>query len=154
MMQPLTRNITPMSFLPRMTFALALLIPFTAIGETRTLSCQTTLTKIEHTRRILLPLKHEQEQIQEHVRTIYQELFACQTGTVFSLAQQQHCTQLQEEAPKQFQAMVKSITLTHQTSQQLFHQTHQAQLACPPNSDNLLAKKSSMTLLQTFTISN
>ena len=73
----------------------------------------------------------QQHQIQVHVRTIYQALFACQTDATLTLAQQEHCIQLQEEGPKQFRTMVEAITFSHQISQELDHQTRQAQITCP-----------------------
>ena len=131
MLHALLRNIVLITSLPCITFALTLLIPFTALAETQTLLCQIALTELKHTQSVLLPLKQEQQQIQQHVRTIYQELFTCQSEKALSTAQQQHCTKLREEGPKQFQAMVKTITLAHQTSRQLAYQTRQAQLTCP-----------------------
>jgi len=47
------------------------------------------------------------------------------------LEQQKHCTRLQEEGPKQFQAMINIITLTHQASQRLSTQTRQDTISCP-----------------------
>ena len=113
-----------------MTFVWAALIPLTVMAETEILSCQAARKQIEQTQNSLRPLEQQRQQIQQHVRTIYHELFACQAGTVLSIAQQHHCTQLQEEGAKQFQAMVEAITRSHQTAQQLANQTHQVQITC------------------------
>jgi hypothetical protein len=94
-------------------------------------------------------LKQRRQQIQQHVRTIYQELFACQTGTSLTQAQQKNCRHLQDEGPKQFQAMVKAITLSHQTSRQLVHQTRQAQITCPAiAAEDTFPKTTSLSPLQ------
>jgi uncharacterized protein YpbB len=131
MVQLFTRNIAWIIYLLLPTFVSALMIPTTVMAESATLSCQAVSTQIEHTRSVLLPLEQRRQQIQQHVRTIYQELFACQTGISLTQAQQENCRHLQDEGPKQFQAMVKAITLSHQTSQQLARQTRQAKITCP-----------------------
>ena len=110
---------------------IVVLSPLAVIAEPKDQSCETARQNIEQTQNILRPLKQQQQQIQQHVRTIYQELFACKTGSELSLVQQKYCTQLQKEGPKQFQNMIEVITLRHQTSQLLAHQTKQAQLTCP-----------------------
>lgn len=131
MVHAFTRNITRITYLLPLTFVSALLIPFTVMAEPTGSSCELARSQMEYTRSTFLPLEQRRQQIQQHVRTIYQELFACKSGTSLTQAQQEYCSHLQDEGPKQFQAMVKAITLSHQTSQQLVHQTRQAQLACP-----------------------
>jgi uncharacterized protein len=131
---PLNKNAKPTYWFP-LALAFCVFSPLTASAEPASLSCDSARAQLEHTQHTLLPLKQQQQQIQRHVRAIYQELLACQTGTELSLAQQKYCTQLQEEGPKQFQAMVEAITLSYETSQQLAHQTRQVQLACPAISD-------------------
>ena len=108
-----------------------LLSPLAVTAEPTDQSCETTQRQIDQTQHTLLPLKKQQQQIQQHVRIIYQELLACKSGTALSLKQQKHCTRLQEEAPKQFQAMINIITLTHQASQRLSTQTRQDTISCP-----------------------
>ena len=121
----------PISYLLPLTFVSAFLIPFPVMAKSETPSCTDAQQQIEQTQNVLRPLEQRQQQLKQHVRAIYQKLFACQTGRKLSIAEQQNCTQLQEEGPKRFQAMVEAITLSHQTSQQLAQQTHQVRLACP-----------------------
>jgi hypothetical protein len=108
-----------------------LLSPLAVTAEPNDQSCETAQRQIDQTQHTLLPLKKQQQQIQKHVQTIYQELFACKSRTALSLEQQKHCTHLQEEGAQKFQAMINVITLAHQTSQQLASQTRQSQLSCP-----------------------
>ena len=138
MIQLFPRNIAPIIVLLPLALVLAFLIPLTVMAEPGTPSCPDARLQIEDTQNILRPLKQHQQQLQQHVRVIYQKLFACQTRTELSLAQQKQCTQLQEEGLKQFQAMVEAITLSHQTSRQLAHQTRQAQLTCPASVEDTL----------------
>ena len=126
----LIRNIGRIIGLLPLTFVATLFLPLNVMGESGTLSCTDAQKQIEQTQNVLQPLEQRQQQLQQDVRAIYQELFACQTGRELSRAEQQDCTQLQEEGPKQFQAMIRAITISHQTSQQLAHQTRQVQLAC------------------------
>ena len=112
-------------------FAIPLLNPITVMAEPIGTSCKFARTQIEDTRNILHSLEQQQHQIQQHVRTIYQELFICKFDTALSLKQQKHCTHLQEEGAKKFQAMIKVITLTHQAFQRLASQTLQAKITCP-----------------------
>lgn len=154
MLPAFSQNILPITRAVPLAFALALLIPSLAMAASESQLCTDAHLQIEHTQMILRASEQRQQQLQQDVRAIYRKLFACQTGIGLSLAGHQHCAQLEKEAPKQFQAMVKSITFTHQTSQQLVHQTSQAQLTCPQNSENLLAQKTSMTPLQKFAINN
>ena len=114
-----------------LTFVSAFLIPFPVVAESESQSCTDTQKHIEQTQNALRPLEHRQQQLQQDVRIIYQKLFACHAGGRSSLAEQQHCIQLQEEGPKLFQAMIQAITLRHQTYEQLAHQTRRIQLACP-----------------------
>lgn len=140
----LIRNIGRIMALLPLTFVAALFLPLNAMSESGTLSCRDAHRQIEQTQNTLRPLEQHQQQLQQDVRNIYQKLFACQTGTTLPLAQQQHCTQLQEDGPKQFQAMIKAITLSHQTSQQLAHQTRQVQLACPAIAEGTFPKIASL----------
>lgn len=126
-----TRKLTRCLNLLPLTFAAAFLIPLTVMAEPGTLSCKDAHTQIDQTQKTLRPLEQDQQQLQQEVRIIYQNLFACQTSTSLTQTQQEYCTHLQKEGPKLFQAMVEVITLSHQTSQQLAHQTRQAQLTCP-----------------------
>jgi len=131
-----------------------LLSPLAVIAEPKDQACETARSQIEQTRNTLRPLEQHQQHLQQHVRAIYQKLFACQTGTGLSLAQQKHCTQLLEEGPKQFQAMVEAITLSHETSQQLAHQTRHVQLACPTIAENTFPKTTSLPHLKKFARNN
>jgi len=134
--------------------AIVLLNPITVMAEPTGTSCEFARTQIEDTRNILHPLEQQQQQVQQYVRTIYQELLACKSGTALSL-KQQHCTLLQEEGPKQFQAMINIITLTHQTSQQLARQTRQFQLACfAIAAEDTFSKTTSLPTLQEFPRNN
>ena len=152
----ITRNLSRIAVLLPITFVWALLIPFTVMAEpealscqaARTKSCQAARTKMKNTRNTLLPLKQQQTQIQQYVRSIYQELFTCQTHTAFTRAQQDHCSQLQDKGPKHFQAMIEAITRSHQISQQLAHYTRQAQLACPGLVENTFSQKTDQSLVQ------
>ena len=119
---------------PLLLILLLFLGPLTVMAEPIHLSCTKARLHIEKTQHTLQPLKQQQQQIQQDVRNIYQELFACQAERRLSLAQQQHCTKLQKEGPKQFQAMVEAITRSHRTAQQLAHLTNHAQLTCPNQS--------------------
>jgi len=125
------KYIPPIPYLRPFIIVLAFWSPLPVIAGQKNPSCTDARIQIEKTHNALRSLKHQQQQLQQHVRTIYQELFACRTGAELSFAQQQRCTQLQEEGPKQFQAMIEVITRSHQNSQQLAHQTRQVQLACP-----------------------
>ena len=145
---------TRITYLLPLTFVWALLIPLTVMAAPGPLSCTDARIQIEQTHITLRSLEQHQQQIQQHVRAIYQKLFACQTGTGLSSVHQQHCTQLLEEGPKQFQAMVKAITLSHQTSQQLAHQTRQVQLACSTIAENTFPKTTSLAPLQKFARTN
>ena len=138
MIHVFTKNITRNAYLLPLTFVSALLMPLTVMADPEIRSCSDARIHITHTQNILRPMKQHQQQLQQHVRVIYQKLFACQTRTEFSLAQQKQCTQLQEEGPTQFQALVEAISLNHQTSQQLAHQIHQAQLTCPASVEDTL----------------
>jgi len=138
MFQLFPRNITTILFLLPLPLVLIVLTPLTVLAEPGISSCPDVSLQIEQTQRTLRPLEQRQQQLQQQVRAIYQELFACQTGSSLALAQQRHCTQLQEEGPKQFQAMVAAITLHHRTSQQLAHQIHHMPLACPANTTDTL----------------
>lgn len=129
-------------YLLALTFVSVSLIPFPVIAETETQTCTEAQKQIEQTQNTLRPLEQHQQQLQKHVRTIYQELFACKTGRELSRSEQQKCSQLQEEGPKNFQDLIKVITLSHQTSQQLAHQTQQAQLACPAIAEDTSSKVS------------
>ncbi len=139
------------TYLLPLTFVWALLFPLTVMAKSGILSCTDADRRIEQTQNTLRSLEQHQQQLQQHVRAIYQKLFACQTGTGLSLAHQQHCTQIQEEGPKQFQALVEAITLSHQTSQQLAHQTRQVQLVCPTIAENTFPKTTSLAPLQKIT---
>ncbi|MEX0830620.1 MAG: hypothetical protein WD032_10300 [Nitrospirales bacterium] len=99
-------------------------------------------------------MEQHQQQRQQDVRAICQKLCACQTGGGLSLAEKQDCTQLQEEGPKQFQAMVEAITFNHQTSQQLARQTRQTQLTCPANTENTFPKTPNLLLPQKSSMAN
>ena len=135
MVHVFTTNISRIIGLFFVTFVSALLTPGFAIADSEIKSCAVAHLQIEHTQSTLQTSEQRQQQLQHNVRTTYQQLFACKTGTALSLAQQHYCTQLQEDGPKQFQAMVDAITLSHQTSQQLANQTHQATLNCPENTE-------------------
>lgn len=149
MVHVFTRNITRITYLLPLTFLWALLIPLTVMADPQTLSCTDARLQIEQTQNTLQPLEQQQQQLQQHVRTIYQALFACLTDATLTLAQQEHCIQLQEEGPKQFRTMVEAITLSHQTSQKLARQTRQFQLACPANAaEDTFPKKTSLSPLQ------
>ncbi len=127
-----------------LTVVSALVLPISVMAEPETPPCTDARLQIEHTHILLRPLKQRQQQLQQDVRIIYQKLFACKTGTALSIAQQRYCSALQEAGPKQFQAMVKAITLSHQTSQQLAHQTRQAQLTCPSITEETFPKIASL----------
>ncbi len=130
MRNALTKTTNKPSLQLSIGFALLLLSPFTVMAEPTGTSCELARTQMESLRNTLLPLEQRQQQIQQHVRTIYQELLACKSGTVLSRKQQKHCSHLQEEGAQKFQAMINVITLNYQTSQQLAHQTRQFQLTC------------------------
>ena len=108
-----------------------LLSPLAVNAEPNDQTCETAQRQIDQTQHTLLPLTKQQEQIQQHLRTIYQELFVCKGASALSLEQQKHCTLLQEEGAQKFQALINVITLAHQASQQLASQTRQFQLSCP-----------------------
>jgi hypothetical protein len=146
-----TKNLTRIIFLLPLPFVLGFLIPHTVMAEPGTPVCPDVRRQIEGTRQTLSLLEQHQQQLQQQVRAIYHELFACQTGSGLSLAQQHHCTQLQEEGPKQFQSMVEAITLHHRTSQQLAHQTRQAQLTCPTSAEGTFPKITQLPLQQKIT---
>ena len=148
MLNALTKPIKKPSVQLPIVFAIVLLSPFTVMAEPIGTSCELARTQMEYTRSVLLPLEQQQREIQQHVRTIYTELFACQTGTSLTQAQQEYCRHLQDEGPKQFQAMVDAITLSHKTSQQLVHQTRQVLLTCPANAENAFSKTTSLSPLQ------
>jgi len=149
MVHVFTRNITRITYLLPLTFLWALLIPLTVMADPETLSCTDVRLQIEKTQKTLRPLEQHQQQLQQHLRAIYQELFVCQTGTSLTQAQQEYCRHLQDEGPKQFQAMVEVITLRHQTFQQLAHQSHQAQITCPAiAAEDTLPKTTSLSPLQ------
>ncbi len=131
MVHTLLTKLTRIPYLVPLTFASTFLILFPFMAEADSQSCTDVQKQIEQIQNTLRPLEQHQQQLQQHVRTIYQNLFVCQAGGELSLAEQQSCTQLQEEGPKQFQAMIEAITVSHQMSQQLASQTHQVQLACP-----------------------
>ncbi len=126
-----TNNITRFIDLFFLAFVSTLLIPFSVLAEPETLPCTNARLEIKHTQNILRPMRQHRQQLQEEVESTYQQLFVCQTDRKLSLTQQQHCTELQKEGPKQFQAIVTAIILSHQTSQLLANQSLQAQLACP-----------------------
>jgi len=149
-----TKNLTQIIFTLHLPFVLAFLMPLTVMAEPGTPSCPDVRLQIEETQQTLRPLEQRQQQLQQQVRTIYHELFACQTGSGLSLAQQHHCTELQKEGPKQFQAMVEAITLHHRTSQQLAYQTRQAQLTCPAIAENNFPKTTRLPLLQIIAKTN
>jgi len=125
-----TRHILRKTYVRSLTFVLAVLIPLTVMADPETRPCSDAHTHMTHTQKNLRPLKQHQQQLQQRVRVIYKKLFDCQTRTVLSLAQQEQCSKLQKEGPTQFQALLKAITLNHETSQQLAHQTRQVQLVC------------------------
>ncbi len=131
MVQAFTKNITRIMSLFPLAFVSALVLPISVMAEPEILPCTHARLQIKQTQTFLQPMKQHQQQLQQDVRMTYQKLFACKTETALSIAQQQYCSQLQEEGPKQFQAMVDAITLSHQTSQQLAHQIHQVHLNCP-----------------------
>ena len=126
-----TKHIVRITYLCLLTILLASLSPLTVMAEPEILSCTNARRQTENTLNTLRPLKQQQEQLQQQVRAVYQELITCQTGAELSFAHQLHCTQLQEEGPKQFQALVKAITRSHQISQQLARQSRQMERTCP-----------------------
>lgn len=144
MVHAVTRHIIRITYLFSLTFVLALLIPLTVMAYPETRSCSDARRQIEHTQHTLLPLEQHQQQLQQHVRIIYKKLFDCQTRTVLSLAQQKQCSKFQKEGPTQFQALLKAITLNHEASQQLAHQTRQAQLVCPVIVEDIFPKIASL----------
>ncbi len=148
MLHAFTKNITRIVSLFPLALVLALLIPGVAMADSDSQPCVGAHLQIEQTQETLRASKLRQQQLQQDVRTTYQQLFACKTETLLSIAQQQHCSQLQEEGPKQFQAMVKAITLSHLTSQQLTNQTHQAILTCPASTEETFPKLSSLIRMQ------
>ena len=127
------KNLAQIRHLFLLTLILIFLSPFTVMAAPDILSCTEAQRQIEKTQNTLQPLKQEQKQIQQDVRNLYHELFACQTEKRLPLAEQ-HCTKLQEEGPKQFKAMVEAITRSHKTTQQLAHQTLQAHFICTKQS--------------------
>lgn len=144
MVHVFTKKLTRIIYILPLTFVGALLIPLTVMAESGTLSCADSHRLIEQTQKTLQPLEQHQQQLQQQVRTIYGKLFACQATTSLTQTQQEYCTHLQEEGPKQFQAMVKAITLSHETSQQLAHQTRKAQLTCPAMAEGTFPKIASL----------
>jgi len=124
-----------------------LLSPLAVTAEPNDQSCETAQKQIDQTQHTLLPLKKQQQQIQQHVRTIYQELFVCKADSALSLEQEKHCTHLQEEGAQKFQAMINVITLAHQASQQLASQTRQFQLTCQAIAEDTFPKTTSLPTL-------
>ncbi len=119
-----------------LAFASTLLIPGLAMADFESQPCSDTHQQIEHTKKTLHASEQRQQQLQQNVRATYQELFACNSGTLLSITQQQHCSHLQEEGPKQFQAMIEVTTLNHQTTKLLAQQTRLIQLNCESISGN------------------
>jgi len=154
MIHVFTKNITRNAYLLPSIFVSALLMPLTVMADPKTLSCTDARRQIEHTLIALRPLEQHQQQLQQYVRIIYQKLFACQARAESSLAQRQECTQLQKEGPAQFQALVEAVTLSHETSQQLAHQTRQAQLVCPAVAEDTFPKTTNLPLLQKIARNN
>jgi len=135
MLAALGRNITMTTFKLLLAFTVLTLFPLTGLAEPVTfVSCESARTQVEPTRKTLHLLKQRQQHIQQRVQTIYQELYACQTAQTLS-REEEHCTQLLAQGHRQFQALISAITLTHQTSQQLAHQTRQVQTSCPSSSE-------------------
>ncbi len=144
MVHAFTKNITRIICLFSLALVSFLLIPGLAMADFESQPCTVAHLQIEHTQETLRTSEQRQQQLQQDVRSTYQQLFACKTGTALSIAQQQSCSHLQEEGPKQFQAMVEAITLSHQTSQQLAHQTHQAERNCPKITEETFPKIASL----------
>ena len=145
MVHAFTNNITRIIGLFLVAFVSALVLPISVMAEPETLPCTDARLQIEQTHILLRPLQQRQQQLQQDVRATYQQLFACKAGTTLSIAQQQYCSHLQEEGPKQFQTMIEVITLSHQTSQQLAHQTRHVQLICPTISEHTYPEIISLT---------
>ena len=154
MINPSPKNPRMITNLISMALACVLMTPLTVIAEPTSVSCKVARTEMEQTRKVLLPLEQKQQQIQQHVRTVYQELLACHSGLALPSDQQERCTTLSEEGAKQFQALINAITQTHQTSQQLTHQTHQVQLACPTIAEDTFPKTTSLPSLQKIARNN
>ncbi|MDH5775632.1 MAG: hypothetical protein OEZ57_12035 [Nitrospirota bacterium] len=149
MIQRFPRNHATLIFIFSLLLVWAFLFPLTVVAEPRPTSCPNMHQQIEETQQTLRALEQQQQQLQQQVRATYQELFACQAGSGRSTAQHHHCTQLAKEGPNQFQAMIEAITLQHQRSQQLAHQTRQAQLTCPVSNKNTFPQTTQLLLSPT-----
>ena len=148
MVHAFTKHITRIIGLFSLAIASTLVLPISVMAEPETLLCTEARLQIEHTQIILQPLKQRQQLLQQDVRATYQQLFTCKAGTLLSIAQQQYCSHLQEEGPKQFQAMIELTTLHHETAQLLAHQTRKAQHTCPAIIEDSLQKNTNLLPIQ------
>ncbi len=149
MIQRFTRTLPTLISIFSLAFAWGILFPLTVMAEPNPSSCQDRYQQIEESQQALRSLEQHEQQLQQHVRGIYQELFACHTGSGHSTGHYHHCTQLEKEGPKQFQAMITTTTLKHQKSQQLAQQTRQVQLNCPIGGKNAIPKTTVLLLSPT-----
>ncbi len=148
MIPVLARVFTPITAILFLTVSTTFFLPSSSRADSQTLSCSNVRLEIEQTQRLLRPLEQRQQAIQQNVRTIYQKLFVCQSGRETTFVEQQQCTQLQEEGPTQFQAMVEITTRKHQAFQKLSHQIRQAHLNCAGIEGNTSPKTANQPAIQ------
>ncbi len=112
--------------------SLICLLPLTASAEKlSSTDCEIAQGKMMQAHNTRVPLELQREQTQERVRHIYENLFICHSTALLSKKHQLHCQQLEREAPKQFQTMIKLVTASHEASRQIHTLTKQVQKVCP-----------------------
>ncbi len=107
------------------------IVPFIVSAETSPLSnCEAAQGKMKQTQNTRVPLELQREQTKNRVRTIYQDLLICRSTGLLTEKQRLNCQQLEQEAPKQFQTMLKLVTASHQASLELKTLTKQVKRLC------------------------
>ena len=115
--------------------SLICLLPLTASAEKlSSTDCEVAQGKMKQAYNNRVPIELQREHTQERVRHIYENLFICHSTDLLSKKHQLHCQQLEQEAPKQFQTMIKLVTASHEASRQIHTLTQQVQKVCPASS--------------------
>ncbi len=111
--------------------SLICLLPLTASAEQPvSTDCEVAQEKMKQAQDTRAPLERQREDTQKRVRHIYESLFICHSTTLLSKQHQLHCRQLEQEAPKQFQTMIRLVTASHKASLHINALTKQAEQAC------------------------
>ncbi len=124
------------------------LAPLTASAETSTTTdCKNARGEKKQARSVHGSFELQREQTKKRVRHIYQELFICHSNDLRNSDQLLHCQQLAQEAPKQFQTMIKLITASHQASLELKSLDKQVQQLCSsPSTPTSLTRISQLAI--------